>query len=81
VGELPGEADRAEWKPVAKVLEDVEAGTAMMLPPTAQTCRQLSGFTASDILKAADDREIFPIEPRIVEVDGELFLDNFLEEW
>ena len=81
VGELPGEADRAEWMPVARALEAVEAGTAQMLPPTVHTCRQLSQFTAADILSAAADREITPIEPRIVEVDGELFLDNFLDEW
>ena len=81
VGELPGEADRADWMPVARVLEHVEAGTAMLLPPTAQTCRQISAFSATDILAAAAKREIAPIEPQIVEVDGELFLDNFQEEW
>ena len=81
VGELPGEADRADWMPVARVLEHVQAGTAMLLPPTAQTCRQLSTYTAAGILAAAAEREITPNEPRIVEVDGELFLDNFQEEW
>jgi len=81
VGELPGEADRAEWMPVARVLEKVQAGEALMLPPTAQTCRQLAEFSADGILVAAADREIAPIEPQIVEVDGELFLDNFQEEW
>jgi 8-oxo-dGTP pyrophosphatase MutT (NUDIX family) len=81
VGELPGEADRAAWMPLTRVLEAVDAGTAMMLPPTVHTCRQLSEFTAADILAASAEREITPIEPRIVEVDGELFLDNFLEEW
>jgi 8-oxo-dGTP pyrophosphatase MutT (NUDIX family) len=81
VGELPGEADRADWMPVARVLEAVDAGKAQMLPPTVHTCRQVSQFAASDILAAAAEREITPVEPRIVEVDGELFLDNFLEEW
>jgi 8-oxo-dGTP pyrophosphatase MutT (NUDIX family) len=81
VGELSRESDRAEWMPIARVLEAVEVGTAMMLPPTALTCRQIAQFTAADILTAAAEREITPIEPRIVEVDGELFLDNFVEEW
>jgi hypothetical protein len=81
VGELPGEADRADWMPLARVLEAVEAGKAQMLPPTVHTCRQLSEFTAAGVLAAAAEREITPIEPRIVEVDGELFLDNFQEEW
>jgi hypothetical protein len=81
VGELPGEADRAEWMPVARALDLVEAGKAMMLPPTVHTLRQLAQFSATDILAASAEQEITPIEPRIVEVDGELFLDNFLEEW
>ncbi len=81
VGELPGEADRADWMPVAQALQAVENGTAMMLPPTVHTCRQLSGLAATDVLAAAAERVITPIEPRIVEVDGELFLDNFVEEW
>ncbi len=81
VGELSRESDRADWMPVARVLEAVEAGKAQMLPPTVHTCRELSLFGAADILAAAVEREITPIEPRIVEVDGELFLDNFLEEW
>ena len=61
--------------PLARVLEAVDAGTAMMLPPTVLTCRELSEFTAADILAASAEREVTPIEPRIVEVDGELFLD------
>ncbi len=81
VGELSRESDRAAWMPVASVLDAVDAGTAMMLPPTVHTCRQVSEFAAADILVAAAEREITPIEPRIVDVDGELFLDNFLEEW
>lgn len=81
VGELPGEADRAEWMPVARVLEKVRAGEALMLPPTAQTCRQLAELSVDGVLAAAAAREITPIEPRIVEVDGELVLDNFQEEW
>lgn len=81
VGELSRESDRADWMPLARVLEAVEAGEAMMLPPTAHTCRQVSQFAAADILAASAKREITPIEPAIVEVDGELFLDNFQEEW
>jgi 8-oxo-dGTP pyrophosphatase MutT (NUDIX family) len=80
VGELSGESDRADWMPVSRVLEAVEAGTAQMLPPTVLTCRQVGQFAAADILAAAAEREIAPIEPRIVEIDGELFLDNFVEE-
>ncbi len=80
VGELPGEADRAHWAPVSSVLEAVEAGKAMLLPPTAITCREVARFAAADILAASAEREIVPIAPRLVEVDGELFLENPLEE-
>ena len=47
VGELPGEADRAHWAPLTRVLEKVDAGEAMMLPPTAITCREVSQFSAA----------------------------------
>jgi 8-oxo-dGTP pyrophosphatase MutT (NUDIX family) len=80
VGELPGEADRAHWSPVADVLRAVEAGEAFLLPPTAITCREVSRFAAPEILAASAEREIITIEPRLVEVDGELFLENPLEE-
>ncbi|MGI9084039.1 MAG: NUDIX hydrolase [Aeromicrobium sp.] len=80
VGELPGEADRADWMPVPWALEAVEAHEAMMLPPTVITCREVGRFSAATILAAAAERDIIPIEPHVVEVDGELFLENPLEE-
>ncbi|MGH3458247.1 NUDIX hydrolase [Aeromicrobium sp.] len=80
VGEVPSEADRAHWAPVERVLEAVEAGEASMLPPTAITCREVSKLAAADILTASAERKIIPIEPRLVEVDGELFLENPLED-
>ena len=82
VGELSGEADRAEWMPITQVLEAVDAKEAMMLPPTVITCREVGRFTATTILEAAAKRDIITIEPHVVEVDGELFLENPLEdEW
>lgn len=78
VGELPGEADRADWAPLTQVLAAVDAGGAAMLPPTHVTCRELAGLGASEVLTAALSRTIRPIEPRLVEIDGELFLDNDL---
>jgi 8-oxo-dGTP pyrophosphatase MutT (NUDIX family) len=80
VGELPGEADRAHWTPMAEVLEAVDAGTAMMLPPTAVTCREVSRHAAADILTASAEREINTVAPYLVEADGELFLEYELEE-
>lgn len=80
VGSLPGEADRAAWTPLRDVLAAVEAGDAAMLPPTLVTCRELADVDVSDVLDAAARRRIVPIEPQLVEVDGELFLDNPIDE-
>lgn len=76
VGELPGEADRAAWVPLASVLAAVDSGGAAMLPPTHVTCREIADLSASEVLAAAAQRRIRPIEPRLVEVDGELFLQD-----
>jgi hypothetical protein len=80
VGELPGEADRALWAPMARVLESVDAGEAMMLPPTAITCREVSGHTAANILRASAEREVKTVAPFLVDLDGELFLEYELED-
>ena len=80
VGELPGEADRAEWMPIPRIVEAVEAQQAMMLPPTLLTCKQVGRHSAATILQAADQRDIITIAPFLVEIDGELFLDNQVEE-
>jgi 8-oxo-dGTP pyrophosphatase MutT (NUDIX family) len=80
VGTLPGEADRATWAPVAAVLEAVKAGEAAMLPPTWITCRELLRADPATVVADAAQRDIRPIEPKLVEVDGEWFLDNPIEE-
>lgn len=80
VGELPREADRAAWAPLARVLASVDAGEALMLPPTHITCSELSHLAARDVLAAAAERRIFAIMPELVEIDGEFFLRNPLGE-
>lgn len=76
VGDLPGEADRAAWAPVSRVLQSVDEGEAAMLPPTAITCREVAPLTPAGAVAASTSRVIRPIEPRLVEVDGEWFLEN-----
>ncbi|RLV57476.1 NUDIX hydrolase [Aeromicrobium phragmitis] len=76
VGQISTEADRSLWAPLCAVLERVDAGDAAMMPPTAVTCRELAQHTAETVLAAAALRVVTPIEPRIVEVDGELFLET-----
>jgi hypothetical protein len=64
---------------MASVLEWVDAGKAMMLPPTAITCREVSQFAASGILAAAAEREVKTVAPFLVDDDGKLFLEYQLE--
>lgn len=78
VGEMSREADHASWTPLSEVLARVEAGEAAMMPPTVVACREVAGHTAGTILAAAGERTIRTIEPRLIEVDGELFLETDL---
>lgn len=80
VGHLAGEADRAEWAPLARILAAVESGETMMLPPTRITCAEIAGLSAGEVLAASADRRIFPIMPELVEIGGEHFLRNPLGE-
>ena len=80
VGQLAREADRAVWAPLSKVLADVDAGETAMLPPTHITCRELSALSANEVLAASAQRRIFPIEPELIEVDGQHFLKAPLGE-
>lgn len=73
---VSSEADKSAWVPLSRVLDLVDRGEAAMLPPTAVTCRELSGETTRSVLDAADLREVTPIEPRLVEVDGEVWLET-----
>ena len=77
---VSGEADRSLWAPLTQVLERVDAGGAAMMPPTVTTCRELAEHRADEILTASAKRTVTPIEPRIVEVDGELYLQTDRQE-
>lgn len=79
VGSLAREAERALWAPLSKVLAAVKAGGEGMLPPTFFTCQEIAGFAASEVLDAAERRTVRAIEPKLVEVDGELFLESDTE--
>lgn len=78
VGEMSREADRASWVPLRQVLAAVEAGEAAMMPPTVVACREVAEHTAATILDAAAKRTIQTVEPRLIEVDGELYLETLL---
>jgi 8-oxo-dGTP pyrophosphatase MutT (NUDIX family) len=78
VGEMSREADHASWMPLSQVIAWVEAGKAAMLPPTAIACREVAEHTADTILAAAAARTIRTVQPQLVDVDGELFLETDL---
>jgi 8-oxo-dGTP pyrophosphatase MutT (NUDIX family) len=78
VGEMSREADHASWMPLSDVLARVEAGEAAMMPPTVVACREVAEHSAGTILAAAAERTILTIVPRLIEVDGELFLETDL---
>lgn len=73
---VSGEADRSEWAPIGAILALLDRGETAMMLPTAATCRELSAETAATVLRTAASRRIRPIEPRLVEFDGELWLDT-----
>lgn len=80
VGTMSREADRADWAPLSRVLAAVDAGEATMMPPTIATCREVSAHTAATLVAASVDRSFPTIEPKLVLVDGEPYLDTYLGE-
>ncbi len=73
------EADASEWVPLDEVLARVERGEAAMMPPTKATCAELARESAETVLQAAAARRINAIEPKLVEIDGKLWLDTGTE--
>lgn len=80
VGTMSREADRASWAPLSDVLRSIDAGDASMMPPTIATCREVAVHTAATVVEISQGRSFETIEPRLVEVDGELFLETNLGE-
>ncbi|MGH8891702.1 MAG: NUDIX hydrolase [Actinomycetes bacterium] len=77
-GQLPrdvsSEADRAAWVPVRRSLAEHDAGRMAMLPPTVQALRDLASLVDVDAV-LSEPREVRPVMPRLVEVDGSLRLE------
>lgn len=76
IDSVNNEADHSLWSPLKDVLAAFDRGDATMLAPTAVTCRELSVESSNTVLGASDGRQIRPIEPRIVTVNGELWLET-----
>lgn len=80
IGTVSTEADKSLWAPLSDVLARVDAGNAAMMPPTVVTCRELATLSATEVLKAAEQREIRAIEPRFVRRDDQWWLEVDREE-
>ena len=76
IDRVSDEADESMWLPISEVLASVQQGTVAMMPPTSITCTELLPETSSTVLTTAQRRIIQPIEPRVVEVDGELWFET-----
>lgn len=73
---VSGEADTSAWLPLSGVLQLVEQGDAAMMPPTRVTCEELAQESAHTLMQTAQARQIRPIEPKLVDIDGKLWLDT-----
>jgi 8-oxo-dGTP pyrophosphatase MutT (NUDIX family) len=70
--DVGGEAASVTWARPSDVLAAVDRGEVGMLPPTAFTLAELSGYdTVDDILAAGDARDLKPVLPRIIVGDDD----------
>ncbi|GAA3568489.1 hypothetical protein GCM10022419_056590 [Nonomuraea rosea] len=71
--DVGGEADQVVWQRPAEALELAHKGEIFLMPPTYATLGELSAYAdVADVLAAT--REIVPIMPRAVEIEGEMRL-------
>lgn len=79
VGPLPGEADQARWLALQDIVQSVDDECLTMLPPTALTCQELAGRSIEDILSSAVGRRPGRRTARLVEEDGQHFLEHLVD--
>ncbi|MEV1170018.1 NUDIX hydrolase [Nonomuraea sp. NPDC049784] len=71
--DVGGEADHVAWKRPAEAIELAHQGEIFLMPPTYRTLTELSAHdSVAGVL--AEHREIVPIMPRAVEIEGEMRL-------
>lgn len=68
------ESSSVAWLPLGDVLEQVEAGQMMMLPPTYLTCLELAQYAdPGAVLEAAGERTVEMFMPEVIS-DGDEFV-------
>jgi 8-oxo-dGTP pyrophosphatase MutT (NUDIX family) len=75
--DVTSESDQVAWLRPADAVSAVEAGEMLMLPPTYLCCRDLTPYAAvADVLAAAADREIRPIQPTVRIENDQAYLET-----
>ena len=65
--DVGGEADRVTWMRPQDALQCLTDGEMFMLPPTAYTLAELTGYdTVADVLDAGTRRDVKPVLPKVV---------------
>jgi 8-oxo-dGTP pyrophosphatase MutT (NUDIX family) len=65
--DVGGEADRVAWMRPSEALAANERGELSMLPPTLAALSDLAPHpTVAEVLRAADEREVTPVLPKLV---------------
>jgi 8-oxo-dGTP pyrophosphatase MutT (NUDIX family) len=69
--DLSGEADRADWLPVADAVGGYDRGELNMLPPTVATLRALLPYpSVAETLTGAATRDLTPVQARVTADPG-----------
>ncbi|MFI6481305.1 NUDIX hydrolase [Nonomuraea sp. NPDC050663] len=71
--DVGGEADKVVWQRPQEALRLADDGKIFLMPPTYVTLQELTEYAQATEVFAAE-REITPIQPRVIEVDGEVKL-------
>jgi 8-oxo-dGTP pyrophosphatase MutT (NUDIX family) len=72
--DVSGEAEGTVWAQPAAAIADHETGTALMLPPTITTLREIAPYaSAADAVAAASARTLKPIMATVVRHDDGTF--------
>ncbi len=75
--DVSSESSSVHWTPAMGAVEEVEAATLMMLPPTYLTCLDVAQYAqVNAVLAQAGGRTVEMFMPEVTDVDGEFTLSR-----